>query len=103
VSGQKRTKNYETRQKRTKNYETTLLRRLRKVKKQAGPEYDRFYPSELLYLHAPKKIRMILEDEVGSTTIFLKNYANASSAFDPINKPKTFESFRFLMKLYGII
>jgi len=85
---------------RIKKHEATLLRRLRKVKKQAGPEYDRFYPSELLYLHAPRKLRMLLEDNASSATL-LKNYVNASSSFDPIDNPKMFKTWRFLIKLTG--
>jgi hypothetical protein len=87
-------------QKRMKKYEATLLRRLRKVKKQAGPKYERFYPPELLYLHAPKKLRMLLEENA-SSAILLKNYANTSSSFDPIDNPKMFETWRFLIKLTG--
>jgi hypothetical protein len=80
--------------------EAMLLRRLRKVKKQAGPEYSRFYPSELLYSHAPRKLRMLLEENA-STAILLKNYINASSSLDPIANPKMFETWRFLIKLTG--
>jgi hypothetical protein len=79
--------------------EARLLRQLRKVKKQAGPEYDRFYPPELLYLYAPRSIRMILEGE--SSSALLTHYVNASSSFDPIGNPKMFETFRFLKKLAG--
>jgi hypothetical protein len=77
-----------------------LLRQLRKVKKQAGPEYERFYPSELLYSHAPRELRKLLEENSSSATL-LKNYINASSSFDPIDNPKMLATWRFLIKLTG--